>query len=158
MDSNPLDATLLHLVGGVFILIGLVFVPVAWRVLRTRLAAQQWPPAVATLRDVEVVRHVRERDADEHHRLLVSHACVLHYEYRVDGRTYQASHGLPARDQAHALELAAQQVPGSQRTLYHDPQAPERHQVERPAPLGALLWLLPGVAFAGFGLLVIAMA
>ncbi len=158
MSSAQTDATLLYLVGGVFVLIGLVFVPVTWRALRARLAAQSWPQAVATLRDVEVVKHVRERDAEENHRLLVSYTCLLHYEYRVGGQTYAARHGLPAHDAADAARLAAAQTMGSQRSLHYDPQTPERHQVEHSAPWGALLWLLPGLAFAGFGLLVMAMA
>lgn len=146
------------LVGGAFVAIGLVFVPVSWRMWRSRLAMQRWPQAVAALRSAEPVRQVSERPHDDSHPQRITHACVLHYAYRVGGNTHPARDGLPARDPAHAAELAAQQPLGSLRPLHHDPQAPERYAWTRPSAAGAWLWLLPGAAFAGFGLLVLALA
>lgn len=158
MEDPAVGSLVLRLVAGVFFLIGLVFVPVTWRQWRQRHQAQTWPQAVATLREAAAVRHVRERPHKDHHVQSVSHACVLRHEYRVGGQTFTAESGLAARDEAHAAELAAAQIVGSQRTLWHDPLAPERYTFEQAPPAGALVWLLPGLAFAGFGGLVLLMA
>ena len=158
MEDPAVGSLVLRLVAGVFFLIGLVFVPIAWRQWRHRQQTQAWPQAVARLSEAAPVRHVRERPHKEHHTQSVTHACVMRYEYRVGGQTCTAESGLPARDEAHAAEIAAAQVVGSQRTLWHDPLAPERYTFELAPPAGALVWLLPGLAFAGFGALVLLMA
>lgn len=158
MEDTAVGSLVLRLVAGVFFLIGLVFVPVTWRQWRHRQKTQAWPQAVASLREAAAVKHVRERPHKEQHTLSVSHACVLRYDYRVGGQTCTAESGLAARDAAHAAELAAAQIVGNQRTLWHDPLAPERYTFELASPAGALVWLLPGLAFAGFGALVLLMA
>ena len=151
-------STEMLLVGGVFILIGLIFIPIAIRKIRADLAARNWPQTEAMLKNVEIVKHVRERPREEHPGLSVSYACVLHYEYTVGAQTYPAQHGEGDGTAERAAQLAAGHAPGETRSIQYDPAAPEQYRVE-PAPVASgLLWLLPCAGFAGFGALVIYVA
>ncbi|MGH8618208.1 MAG: DUF3592 domain-containing protein [Burkholderiales bacterium] len=143
------------LVGGVFIMIGLIFIPVAIRKIRADVAARRWPAVEAVLRSAEVVKHVRERPREEHPGLTVSYACVLHYEYTVEGRTYPAQHGEGDGTVERAAQLAAAHAPGETRTIQVEPGAPANHRVDPDSSFSGLLWLLPCAGFAGFGALII---
>lgn len=145
-------------VGAVFILIGLIFVPIALRKIRADLAARRWPQVEAVLKSVEVVKHVRERPREEHPGLTVSYACVLHYEYTVGAQAYPAQHGEGDGTAERAAQLAAGHAPGETRGIQYDPAAPEKYRVEPVSAGSGLLWLLPCVGFAGFGALVISVS
>ncbi|WP_410498837.1 DUF3592 domain-containing protein [Chitinibacter sp. S2-10] len=147
--------TWLMVIGAVFILIGLIFIPIALRKVREDQAAMLWPQTSAELQAVEVAKHVREQPRKEHAGLSVSYACVLDYHYMVKGISYSAKHGLPANNANHATELAAQQSLGSKRMIYYNPAHPEQYRVELASRYAGLFWLLPFAAFAGFGALVI---
>ena len=148
-------AQLMLLAGSVFMLIGLIFIPVALNKVRADRACQHWPQTQAVLTHVEVVRHVLERPREEHPGLSVSHAALLHYEYRVANQTFQAQHGETAATAEQAAQLAASHHPGETRRLFYEPHAPHNYRVEMPSVYAGLWWLLPGFAFAGFGWLVI---
>jgi hypothetical protein len=154
-SSSSNSALLVLLVGSAFILIGLIFIPIAIKKLRADMASQQWPQAQAVLTHAEAVKHVRERPREEHPGLSVSYAAVLHYEYRVGTQTFNAQHGEAADNAEQAAQLAASHSPGETRSLYYQPDAAENYRVELPSIYSGLLWLLPCLAFAGFGWLVI---
>lgn len=155
MDAATAPATGMLLVGAVFILIGLIFVPIALRKIRADVAARRWPQAEAVLKTVEVVKHVRERPREEHPGLSVSYACVLHFEYTVGTQTYPAQHGEGADSAEQAAQLAAGHAPGETRVIQYDPVAPEQYRMEPASAGSGLLWLLPCAGFAGFGALII---
>lgn len=147
---------LLWLVGGVFILIGLIFVPVAIRRVRTDLASRNWPQATATLERAEVVKHVIDRmHKEDGPTQRTSYSALLSYRYEVNGQAYSARHGEAADDTSHAARLVAAHRPGETRRIYYNPQAPQEYQVVLAARYSGLLWLLPTLAFGGFGCLVI---
>jgi hypothetical protein len=149
---------LLFAIGCVFILIGAIFIPIAYRKMRADRAAMRWPQACASLESAEMAKHVRERPREEHAGLSVSYACLVTYRYKVNGVSYSAQHGLPASNAAHATELAAQQIAGAKRVIYYNPAHPEQYLIEPTSRYAALLWLLPCAAFGSFGLLLIWMA
>jgi hypothetical protein len=151
-------STAMLLVGRVFILIGLIFIPIAIRKIRADLAARSWPQTEAVLKNVEVVKHVRERPREEHPGLTVSYACVLHYEYTVGTHAYPAQHGEGDGTAERAAQLAASHAPGETRSIQYDPAAPEQYRVEPASAGSGLLWLLPCAGFAGFGALVLYVA
>lgn len=143
--------------GGIFILIGLIFIPIAFSKIRADLAVRDWPQAQAVLLRAEVVKHVRERPRSDHPGLYVSYACLLNYEYRVGTQTYPAQHGEDADSAEHAAQLAARHAPGETRTLQYEPGAPHNYRVEPSSVYSGLLWLLPCLGFAGFGALIVYM-
>ena len=149
------SAQLMMVIGGAFILIGLIFIPIAIKKVRADLASQDWPQAVAVLKHVEVVKHVRERPREEHRGLSVSYAAVLDYEYTVGGKTFKAQHGEGADNAEQAAQRAAAHTLGETRDIHYQPDAPENFRVEMPSAYTGLLWLLPFAGFAGFGWLII---
>jgi hypothetical protein len=153
MEAAP--ATGMLLFGVVFILIGLIFIPIALRKIRADVAARRWPQAEAVLKSVEVVKHVRERPREEHPGLSVSYACVLHYEYTVGTQTYLAQHGEGDGTAESAAQLAAGHAPGETRSIQYDPGTPANFRVEPASAGSGLLWLLPCAGFAGFGALIV---
>lgn len=146
---------MMTLIGVVFILIGLIFVPIALRKIQADLAARRWPQTQAVLKNVEVVKHVRERPREEHPGLSVSYACVLHYEYTVGTQTYSARHGEGADSAEQAAQLAAGHAPGETRAIQYDPGTPASYRVESASAASGLLWLLPCAGFVGFGALIL---
>lgn len=145
----------LTLIGSTFVIIGLVFLPVAYKKIREDLASRSWPQVTATLKDMEVVKRIHERDAKENYRQLVSYSCRLVYEYRVGGGTHIAEHWETAKDREHAVQIASNHKAGEQRSIYYNPDAPERYRIEAVSGYAGLLWLLPFAGFSGFGWLVI---
>jgi hypothetical protein len=154
-SSSSNSAHLMLLVGSVFILIGLIFIPIAINKVRADMASQQWPQAQGVLKHVEVVRHERERPREEHPGISVSYAAVLHYEYRVGMQTFTAQHGEGADSAEHAAQLAVSHIAGETRQIYYQPDAPQNYRIEMPSIYSGLFWLLPFLGFAGFGWLVI---
>lgn len=155
MNAAAVPATGTLLVAGVFIVIGLIFVPIALQKIRADVAARRWPQVEAVLRSVEVVKHVRERPREEHPGLTVSYACMLRYEYTVGALTYAAQHGEGDGTVAQATQLAARYSLGETRTIQYDPAAPGNYRVEPVSAASGLLWLLPCAGFAGFGALIV---
>ncbi len=156
MDGATSSNSLLWLVGGIFILIGLIFVPVAIKKVRADLASQSWPQTTATLERAEVMKYVIDRmHKDEGPTQRTSYSALLSYRYEVNGQSYSAQHGEPADDPGHAARLVAAHTLGETRSIYYDPQAPQEYKVERAARHAGLLWLLPALAFGGFGWLII---
>lgn len=156
MDSANASSPLIMLVGAVFILIGLIFVPVAIRTLRNDRASRQWPQTTATLERAEVMKHVIDRmHKDKGPSQRVSYSALLSYRYQVNGQSYLAQHGEAADNPGHAARLAAAHTIGETRDIYYDPHAPQHYLIELNAIHSGLFWLLPGLAFAGFGCLVV---
>lgn len=156
MDGATSSNSLLWLVGAVFILIGLIFVPVAIKKVRADLASQNWPHAMAMLQRAEVMKYVVDRmHKDEGPTQRTSYSALLTYGYQVKGRAFTAQHGEPADDASHAARLVAGHNIGEMRAIHHDPQQPEIYRVELGAGFSGLLWLLPTLAFGGFGALII---
>jgi len=149
------ESTILIIIGSVFVLIGLIFLPVAWRKISDDIASKRWPQTAATLKDVEVVKYIHERGEKEHYRQFTGYSCRLVYEYHAVGRDHTAEHHESARDREDAVRIAATHKAGERRTLYYNPEAPERYRVEAVSGYAGLLWLLPFAGFAGFGWLVI---
>jgi len=149
------ESTILIIIGTVFVLIGLIFLPVAWRKISDDIASRRWPQAAATLKDVEVVKYIHERGEKEHYRQFTGYSCRLVYEYHAVGRNHTAEHHESARDREDAVRIAATHKAGETRMLYYNPEAPERYRVEAVSGYAGLLWLLPFAGFAGFGALVI---
>jgi hypothetical protein len=140
-----------HLVGGCFILIGLIFVWVTVSSLREDLDSRSWPQTVATLQDVEVVRRVRELSEEKHYAQRVSYLADLTYGYRVGNRDFTAKERKRADDREDAVRIAAGHEAGETRPLYYNPEQPDRHRFELSSPFAGLVWLLPFAAFAGIG-------
>ena len=145
----------LTLFGSVFVIIGLLFLPVAWRKIREDLDSRRWPQTTATLKDMEVVKRIHERDAKENYRQLVSYSCHLVYEYSVGTSTHRAEHWETGNDREHAMQIAAGHKAGEQRSIHYNPEAPEHYRVGAVSAYTGLLWLLPFAGFSGFGWLVI---
>jgi len=159
MEGAASSNSLLWLVGAVFILIGLIFVPIAIKKVRADLAGRNWPQATAVLERAEVMKYMVDRShKDDGPSVRVSYSCLLHYRYAVNGESFVAQHGEPAEDVAHAARLVAAHQSGETRLIHYDPQAPAHYRVELEGPYSGLLWLLPTLAFGGFGLLIISMA
>lgn len=156
MEGATSSNSLLLLVGGIFILIGLIFVPVAIKTLRTDQASRNWPQATATLERAEVMKYVIDRmHKDEGPTQRISYNALLSYRYEVNGKSYSAQHGEAAEDPSHAVRLVAAHRLGETRNIYYNPQAPQEYRAELAARYAGLLWLLPALAFGGFGGLVI---
>ncbi|WP_298393193.1 DUF3592 domain-containing protein [uncultured Azonexus sp.] len=150
------SSSLLAMIGTVFIVIGLIFVPVAIRKIRTDRASRSWPQATATLERAEVMKHVIDRMHKENGPTQrISYSALLSYRYEINGQTYTAQHGEAADDTSHAARLAAAHRIGETRSIYYNPQAPEHYLIELEPSYSGLCWLLPALAFAGFGSLVI---
>lgn len=145
----------LTLFGLVFVIIGLIFLPVAYKKIREDLASRRWPQVTATLKDVEVIKRIHERDAKENYRQFVSYSCRLVYEYRVGSSTHIAEHWEAGKDREHVVQIAARHKAGEQRSIYYNPEAPERYRIEAVSGYTGLLWLLPFAGFSGLGWLVI---
>lgn len=152
------ESTLLIVIGSVFVLIGLIFLPIAWRKISDDFASRRWPQATAILKDVEVVKHIHERDDKEHYRQFVGYSCRLAYEYHALGQNHKAEHWEPGKDREDAVRISQTHKIGETRSLYYNPEAPERYRVEAVSGFGGLLWLLPFAGFAGFGGLLIFVA
>jgi hypothetical protein len=156
MDDPNFANTVLWLVGVVFILIGFIFVPVAVKKVQTDLASRSWPQTLATLERAEVMKYVVDRShKDDGPSQRTSYSALLSYRYEHNGQRYTAQHGEPADDPSHAARLVAAHLLGEKRPIYYNPQAPQEYRVELEASYSGLLWLLPTLAFGGFGLLVI---
>ena len=156
MDGASSGSSLMLLIGAVFMLIGLIFVPVAIRKLNADQASRSWPQTMATLERAEVMKYVVDRThKDEGPTTRTSYSAALEYAYTVNGQRHVAQHGEAADDAAHAARLVAAHSLGETRSLYYNPQAPQEYRVELAGRYSGLLWLLPGLAFAGFGWLII---
>ena len=156
MDGATSSNSLLLLIGVIFILIGLIFVPVTIKKVRTDLASRDWPQATATLERAEVMKYVVDRmHKDEGPTQRTSYSAALSYRYEANGQSYVAQHGEPADDPAHAARLVAAHTLGETRPIHYDPQAPEQYRVELEGRYSGLLWLLPALAFSAFGALII---
>lgn len=155
MDTAS-GSSLMMLIGVVFILIGLIFVPLSIKKLNADRASRAWPQATATLERAEVMKYVVDRmHKDEGPTTRTRYSAALEYVYEVNGQRHVAQHGEPADDAAHAARLVAAHTLGETRSIHYHPQAPQEYRVELAAPYSGLLWLLPGLAFAGFGWLII---
>lgn len=155
MDTSS-GSSLMVLIGVVFILIGLIFVPIAVRKLKADRASRLWPQTTATLERAEVMKYVVDRmHKEDGPTTRTSYSAALEYAYEVNGQRHVAQHGEPADDAAHAARLVAAHTLGETRSLYYNPQAPQEYRVELAGRYSGLLWLLPGLAFAGFGWLII---
>lgn len=141
----------LGLFGGIFILIGCIFVFVALKQVREDLNSRSWPQTLAVLQDVEVVKRIREAGADKQYRTYTDYYCSLTYEYHADGATFTVQRREPADSREDAVRLSASHGNGETIPIYYKPGQPERHRFELASPLSGLVWLLPFVAFAGFG-------
>lgn len=137
--------------GIVFILIGLIFVYVTVRSVRGHIAAQSWPQAEAVLERAEVIKRIREGDSDDHYRQYVSYFCEAVYSYSAGGNAFSAKKWLKAESREEAVRLAAAQKKGERVQIYYDPDDPESYRFELSSPVWGLIWLLPFLAFAGFG-------
>jgi len=156
MDVATSSDTLLLLAGSAFILIGLIFVPVAIKKVRADLASRGWPQTTATLERAEVMKYVVDRvHKDDGPSQRTSYSAQLSYRYEHNGQRYTAQHGEPADDTSHAARLVAAHQVGETRPIYYNPQAPQEYRVELEARYSGLLWLLPTLAFGGFGLLIL---
>lgn len=156
MDDPHSSNTVLWLVGVVFILIGLIFVPVAIKKVKADLSSRSWPQTTATLERAEVMKHVVDRThKDDGPSQRISYSAHLNYRYALDGQSHTAQHGEPADDSSHAARLVAAHQVGEKRPIYYNPQAPQEYRVELEASYSGLLWLLPMLAFSGFGMLII---
>lgn len=156
MDGASSGSGLMVLIGVVFILIGLIFVPVTIKKVRADLASQTWPHTTATLTRAEVMKYVVDRmHKEDGPTTRTSYSAALEYTYEVNGQAYTAQHGEPADDAGHAARLVAAHTLGETRSLYYNAQAPQEYRVELESRYSGLLWLLPGLAFAGFGWLII---
>lgn len=153
------DGGLLVAVGLAFVLIGLVFVPIAVRRVRRDLASRHWPEVAAELIAAEAVSTVQHLpDADDGATQRTFHACRLTFRYDFAGETHTVQHAIAASSRAQAERQAAAHRIGERHPVFVDPDAPTQLITEHTPPYRGLAWLLPGAAFAGFGLLVIAMA
>jgi hypothetical protein len=149
-------SSLLLLVGAAFMLIGLIFVPVAIKKLRADQASRNWPQTTATLERAEVMKHVVDRmHKDNGPSQRISYSALLSYRYQVDGQSYTAQHGEAADNTSHAVRRAAAHQIGETRRIYYNPQAPQHYLIELEASYSGLLWLLPALAFGGFGCVII---
>lgn len=155
MSSNALTIA----VGLAFVLIGLVFVPIAIRRLRRDIASRSWPAIDAELVAVEAVTTVQQLPyADDGATQRTSHACRLTFRYRFEEETYTALYAVAAASRAQAERKTAAYCVGELHPAFIDPEEPTHLILEHTPPYAGLLWLLPGLAFAAFGLLVIAVA
>ncbi len=146
-------------VGLAFVLIGLVFVPIAIRRLRRDLASRGWPAIEAELVAAEAVTTVQQLPyADDGATQRTSHACRLTFRYRFRDEMHSAQYTIAAADRAQAERQAAVYCVGERHPAFIDPEAPTHLILEHAPPYAGLLWLLPGLAFTGFGVLVIAVA
>ena len=108
MDGASSGSSLMVLIGAVFILIGLIFVPVAIRKLNADQASRSWPQTTATLERAEVMKYVVDRThKDEGPTTRTSYSAALEYAYTVNGQRHVAQHGEAADDAAHAARLVA---------------------------------------------------
>ncbi|WP_372592548.1 DUF3592 domain-containing protein [Guyparkeria sp.] len=154
--GNIKPAFWFHLIGGVFVLIGLIFVWVSVGAVREDFDSRRWPQTVATLQDVEVVRRVRELNEDKHYAQRVSYFADLTYGYRVADREFTARTTHRAENREDALRIAAGHQAGEALPVYYNPAQPERYRFELSSPFAGLVWLLPFAAFAGIGSALIA--
>jgi hypothetical protein len=141
----------LTLFGGIFILIGLVFVWVAVKTVREDLDSRSWPTTVARLQDVEVVKRVREKSAEKHYVQRVTYLYALSYEYRIGDRDYTARISEAADTREDAVRMAASHKVGETRSIRYNRKQPDRYRFELTSPYAGLFWLLPFAGFAGFG-------
>jgi len=141
--------------GIVFIIIGLIFVYVTARSVRGHIDAQSWPQAEAVLTGAEVIKRIREGDAEDNYRQYVSYFCEAVYSYSAGGKAFSAKKWLEADSREEAVRLADAQKRGERVPLYYDPGDPENYVFEQTSPIWGLIWLLPFLVFAGFGWAVI---
>ena len=98
------DRALLIAVGLGFVLIGLVFVPIALRRLRRDLASRRWPAIDAELVAVEAVSTIEPLPyADDGATQRTWHACRLSFRYRFGDETHTAQYAIAAADRALAI-------------------------------------------------------
>ena len=146
-------------VGLVFVLIGLVFVPIAIKRVRRDLASRRWPEVAAELIAAEAVTAVQHLpNADDGATQRTWHACQLTFRYAFNGEMHTVHHAIAAADRAQAERLAGIYHIGERHPVFVDPDHPAQLILEHAPPYQGLWCLLPGLAFAGFGLLVILVA
>lgn len=146
-------------VGLTFVLIGLVFVPIAVKRLKRDLASRRWPELAAELiaaEPVSTVQHLPNSDDGATQR--TCHTCHLTFRYVFNGETHTVIHAIGANDRAQAARLAGIYRIGERHPVFIDPEHPAQLILEHAPPYQGLWWLLPGLAFAGFGLIVILVA
>ena len=141
----------LTLIGGVFIALGCPFIWVAIRKVRENLDSRRWPQAVATLKDVEVIKRIREEGAEKNFVQYVSYFCGLTYDYRVGTRDFTAQMQETADNREEAVRIAGGHKVGETRPIRYNPGQPDRYRFAPVSPLAGLLWLLPFAGLAGFG-------
>ena len=141
----------LTLVGGVFIALGCIFIWVAVRKVREDLDSRRWPQAVATLKDVEVIKRIREEGAEKNFVQYVSYFCDLTYDYRVGTRDFTAQTQETAGNREEAARIAAGHQKGETRPIHYNPDQPDRYRFALASRFARLLWLLPFAGLAGFG-------
>lgn len=145
----------LTLFGGVFVLIGLVFVWVAFKTVREDLDSRKWPQTMAKLQDVEVIKRIREEGPEKNYRQYVSYLCELTYGYRVGSRDFTARLSKAGETREDAVRIAGGHKAGETLPIYYSLDQPDRYRFELASPLTGLLWLLPFLGFAGLGWAVI---
>ncbi len=144
------DTIIMTLFGGVFVLISFVFIYFLVSNVRRDIVSQQWPKAFGKLQDIEIVRHER-RDRDETHRVHVSYAYVLTYEYEVDKTPYTVKRSESASNREEAVEESKRHHIGESTSVYYDPNEPSESRTQLESPWRNWLWFVGFLAFAGFG-------
>lgn len=148
-DIKPI--TWMNFIGCTFILIGLPFIYVTIKSIREDIASQSWPQTVAILQNIEVVKHIREGDSDDHYRKYVSYQCELTYQYQTVGKHFKAIKKERTVTREAALDLSHQHQLDETVPLYYNPKQPEQFRFKLISGWRGLIWLLPFAVFSGFG-------
>lgn len=144
----------LEIVGGVFLLIGLVCLVPAIRTLREEIDSRSWPQIEAKLQSAESVKTIYQENEKRNYRTFVRYQVELQYRYEIDGREYSAVTRKVAASEAEAAGLANEASIGEGRMLYYNPERPERYRFVFGSLMDALFWFIPVAGFGGFGALV----
>lgn len=145
----------LTLIGAVFIALGSPFIWVAIRKVREDRDSRRWPQTLATLKDIEVIKRIREEGAEKNFVQYVSYFCDLTYDYRVGERDFTAQTQVTAGNREEAVRMAAGHKKGDTRPIHYNPDQPDRYRFALASPFAGFLWLLPFAGLAGFGCAII---
>ncbi len=147
MDSNNVGWIIaICAVGGVFGLIGVVFLVVALRARQKAKTSLGWPTTPGTITASSLQEH-RHYDSDE--GVSYSYEPVIQYRYTVMGSEYtgsKISFGANTFGRAQAQQQVNTYQPGINVTVHYNPEKPEEAVLETEAA-GGKVFIIVGAIF-----------